>query len=73
MSRLKNWLSKEDKTLKKSDVKSRQPVTSNDAKSGLKSAGVIESETNFYRYMASKALLLQQVEEVDSEISENRI
>lgn len=73
MSRLKNWLSKEDNTTNNAKVKSRKAVIDKDSKSGLKSAGVIESETNFYRYMASKALLLPQVEEVDSDIPDNRI
>lgn len=73
MSRLKNWLSKEDKSLRSAEQKSRRPAADGDAKSGLKSAGVIETETNFYRYLVSKALLLPQVEEVDTEIPDNRI
>lgn len=73
MSRLKNWLSKDDKTLHSAEKKSRRPVGESDAKSGLKSASVNEIETNFYRYLVSKALLLPQTEEVDSEIPDNRI
>lgn len=73
MSRLKNWLSKEDKSLRKAEQKSRRPAADSDAKSGLKSASVIETETNFYRYLVSKALLLPQAQEVDSEIPDNRI
>jgi len=73
VSRLKNWLSKDDKTLQKAETKSRRPASDGDAKSGLKSAGVIETETNFYRYLVSKALLLPQSNDVDSEIPDNRI
>lgn len=73
MSRLKNWLSKDDKTLRSAKEKSHRPITSADAKSGLKSAGVIDTETNFYRYLVSKALLLPQSDEIDSQISDNRI
>jgi len=73
VSRLKNWLSKDDKTIKKAETKSRRPAGEGDSKSGLKSAGVIETETNFYRYLVSKALLLPQTNEVDSEIPDNRI
>jgi hypothetical protein len=73
VSRLKNWLSKDDKTLRSAEEKSHRPMAVADAKSGLKSAGVIETETNFYRYLVSKALLLPQSEEIDSEISDNRI
>lgn len=73
MSRLKNWLSKDDKTLRSAETKSRRPAEDGDARSGLKSAGVLETEANFYRFFVSKALLIPQNDDVDSEIPDNRI
>ena len=73
VSRLKSWLSKEDKSIQSAEQKSRRPAADGDAKSGLKSAGVIETETNFYRYLVSKASLLPKADDFDSEIPDNRI
>jgi len=60
VSNVKDWLSQDDKN-------------DSEIKSGLKPAIVIEAETNFYRYLVSKSLLLSNSDDIDSPPPENRI
>lgn len=73
MSPFKKWLGKEEAP--EADVKSQpkkvQPKL--DKKSGLKSNVIKQIETDFYRYLISKSLLLPEEIEQDSEIPDNRI
>lgn len=70
MSNVKEWLSQDNKIAQSDDVQYGHQL---EVKSGLKSAIVIETETNFYRYLISKSLLLSTNEIVDSTPPDNRI
>lgn len=73
MSRFKKWLGKEDAPA--ADVKSQPEVVQPklDKKSGLKSNIIKQIESDFYRYLISKSLLLPEEVEQDTEIPDNRI
>jgi len=70
VSNVKEWLSQDNKIAQSDDVQYGHQL---EVKSGLKSAIVIETETNFYRYLISKSLLLSNNEIVDSTPPDNRI
>ncbi len=73
MSRFKKWLGKEDvpETEEKAQPKGIAPKL--EKKSGLKSNVIKQIETDYYRYLISKSLLLPEEVEKDTEIPDNRI
>ncbi|MDP2560826.1 HDOD domain-containing protein [Psychrobium sp. 1_MG-2023] len=73
MSRLKKWLGKEESP-KVPVVKAPVKAQAVDRKkSGLKASVIKAVEVDYYRYLVSKALLLQPEEENDSELPDDRI
>ncbi|NRA60485.1 MAG: HDOD domain-containing protein [Psychrobium sp.] len=71
MSRIKNWLSK-DKTLETSDERQlARPVVKK--RSGLKPHAIQIVESDFYRFLVSKASLLPQEVDDVAEIPDDRI
>lgn len=74
MGPFKKWLGKEDtpEAAKKSEQPEQTPPDIKQ-RSGLKSNAVKQIELDFYRFMISKALLLPEQVESDSEIPDNRI
>jgi len=73
VSRFKKWLGKGDVTEADEPAQLKKVQPTLDKKSGLKSNVIKKLETDFYRYLISKSLLLPDEQELDSEIPENRI
>jgi len=70
VNNVKSWLSQDDKIPQNDDVKNSHHF---EIKSGLKSAIVIDVETEFYRYLVGKSLLLSNNDNVDPGPTDNRI
>jgi len=73
VSRFKKWLGKEDVPAAEQQSQSIQTSPKLDKKSGLKSSVIKTIETDFYRFLISKLLLLPEEVEHNSEIPDNRI